>query len=169
MCFGNFEGIFQNKPANTLWKEIELKIRNPKMKNTFKFYSEDQISDSELINALQWLIKNGIIKVSDSTQTKPSTVQDSKMEGFSAITCKKDDMNIVVMNGKYTNGAIPYKIITLTLGVLGADGKVEATGIENLYDVEPFETRLFYIDSVYKGDYSSCEVQVTTRMESFEN
>lgn len=44
--------------------------------------------------------------------------------------------------------------------MIDSNGKVVTTGVGNLYDVKPFETKLFDAEAAYSGTFSKCEIEV---------
>ena len=83
----------------------------------------------------------------------------STISPFSDLVCNQQ-YGFVKMTGRYTNDANSYQMISLTLGVIDRDGKVVATGLGIIQDIEPFETKLFDASAFYDGDYKNCEIQV---------
>jgi len=154
------------------------------VKNTAKWWGEGQISDSDYIQSLQWLIDNGILNIpkSNSLQSTPSPSQGqqnipqaqqntpqgqlSTQEGFSGTQCARDqtESSIVHMTGKYTNGPDGYSSIVLTLGLLDANGNVVATGAGFVSDIGPYQTKIFDAEAVYSGDFVKCDIQVSTKI-----
>jgi len=70
------------------------------------------------------------------------------------------DGSWIKLTGKYTNGEIPYKSIYFTLGVIGDDGSVLATGMGMLSDVGAHETKIFSASTRYSGLFKTCEIEV---------
>jgi hypothetical protein len=133
------------------------------LKKTALWWGQGQVSDDEFIKAIQWLIDNKILSVStEKTQnTSPSTSDSSQKSGFSDTMCTMNEYgNVVHMTGHYTNGPNSYSFLSLTLGVIDSSGKVVATGVANLDDVKPYQTRLFDAEAVYSGAFSKCEIEV---------
>ena len=141
------------------------------IKNTAKLWSEGQISDSDYIQSLQWLIDNGILNIpkSNSLQSTPQTSlqgQPTVQEGFSGTQCARDQTvsSIVHMTGKYTNGPTGHSSIVLTLGLLDADGNVVATGAGFVSDLGPYQTKIFDAEAVYSGNFVKCDIEVGTKV-----
>jgi hypothetical protein len=149
------------------------------VKNTAKWWGEGQISDSDYIQSLQWLIDNGILNVpkSNSIQsTQPPTpspeqqnapqAQSNAVEGFSGTQCARDPIaqNVVHMTGKYTNGAQPYSFVSIKLGLLDSNGNVVATGAGIISNIGAYSTKIFDASAIYAGQFSSCDIQVDTQL-----
>ena len=152
------------------------------VKNTAKWWGEGQISDSDYIQSLQWLIDNGILNIPKSNSL-PSTSsqgqqnipppqqntpqgQPTAQEGFSGTQCARDQTitSIVHMTGKYTNGPTSYSSILLTLGLSDASGNVVATGTGFVSDLGPYQTKIFDAEAVYSGDFVKCDIQVGAKI-----
>ncbi|MCH8915845.1 MAG: hypothetical protein IIA82_08405 [Thaumarchaeota archaeon] len=126
------------------------------IKNTAGFWVDDQISDSEFIAALQFLVKEGILMIPQPVEEK-----QEQQSGFSNTNCRKDLTGFVTMTGKFTNGQTPASQIYFILGVLDADGAVLATGIGVISNVEAYQTKLFEATAAYTGPFTKCEIQVS--------
>ena len=131
------------------------------IKNTALWWGQGQISDSEFIKALQYLIEQGILVVNQPS-TSQSAPQIQSFSGISNTTCHRDEItpNIVHMLGKFTNGPTPYSMVSLQLGLIDASGRVVATGLDSLYDVGARQTKIFDAEAIYSGQYAKCEIEI---------
>ncbi|MFZ0185083.1 MAG: hypothetical protein WAL88_09670 [Nitrosotalea sp.] len=148
------------------------------VKNTAKWWGEGQISDSDYIQSLQWLIDNGILNISKSNsmqsvppqssqdQQNAPQVQSNTADGFSGTQCARDPIapSVVHMTGKYTNGAQPYSFVSLKLGLLDSSGNVVATGAGIISNIGTYSTKIFDASAIYAGQFSSCDIQVETQL-----
>jgi hypothetical protein len=71
------------------------------IKNTAKFWVEGNVSDSEFINALQYMIKNGIIEIpEDDSSSSPLvcliTSDNGKMINIEKGDCSTDTISRIV-------------------------------------------------------------------------
>jgi len=94
--------------------------------------------------------------------TQPSNTSLKTSDGFSNIVCSQN-YGIVKMSGKFTNGPISYRTIMFTLGVIGSDGSVIATGNGFLFNVGAHDTRIFEAIAAYSGSFKSCQIEVSLR------
>jgi len=147
------------------------------IKNTAGFWADNKISDNEFIQALQYLVKEGILVIPSSNDSQTSSQKDSSPDawnqdkqqsevGFSKTNCVSDGIGGVKMTGKYTNGDIPYESIFFKLAVIGDDDSVVATGPGLINNVGAHETRIFDAHATYSGPFKSCEIEVS---DTFEN
>jgi len=205
---GNFRGTNPPEESSIEQTEPETQIDPPSLQldvgpsvdsvqkipdwvqNTFKWYADGLVSETELINSLKYLIQNKIIVI-DTIQEQNSDAllkeikhlkeENTKLQNeinqlkastdslsletsssFSGVTCSQDRWG-VNFNGKFTNDGNPYGTIYLTFAVLDENGFVLATGIDSIRDVEPFETRIFGGDVNYDGDYDTCHVEIKSK------
>jgi hypothetical protein len=95
---------------------------------------------------------------------KPVPKQDIEV-GFSGTNCSQDIYGQIKITGKYTNGNTPYENIVLTLGVIGEDDSVVATGLGFIKDIGAYETKIFYATALYPGSFKSCEIEISSAYE----
>ena len=133
------------------------------LKNTAKYWAEDSISDEEFVQAIQWLINEDFITIpQQGGSTQEIQDEDAPPGVFSNVKCTKG-YQYLKMTGKYTNGDIPYSIVSLKLAVLDANGDVLSTGSGLLTNVQPRTTKYFDAMAVFAGEeYDSCEVEVSS-------
>lgn len=141
------------------------------IKNTAKFWVNGDVSDAEFIKALQWLVSQKILVVPMTTTnsvplTSETTNQPAKKSvgQFINTDCHRDENinSIVHMTGKYTNGETAYSFIYLQLALLDDKGTVVATGNGDITDIAPYQTKIFETTAIYSGQFSKCEVQVSS-------
>ena len=98
-----------------------------------------------------------------STTPNPeiSTGEVTADEGFSGLFCKQDE-TFVEITGRYTNGPNPYSSIYFKLGVLDNQDRIVATGLGNISDVAPYQTKMFSALAEWSGDFKECIVEVDT-------
>ncbi len=134
--------IVVNMPNQANNSELEQKISSLESENNL-LKNENSKLQSELDNI---------------TQSSNSNIKSES--GFSALVCKKDFSGWVQLTGKYTNGDKPYSFLTVTLAIIGENGKVIDTGIGIISNIDAHQTKVFTASSTYSGNFKSCEVQV---------
>ena len=80
-------------------------------------------------------------------------------EGFSDIVCKSG-YQYVQMTGKYTAGAISYKVIFLQMTLLDNNGSVIAKGFGLVDDIDAYKTKTFNAITRYQSTFSSCNIKI---------
>ena len=138
------------------------------IKNTARWWADGQVSDTDFIKALQWLINQKILIVPQSTQphtmpSQPSSQGQSNVSpGFSSTDCHRDETitGIVHMTGKFTNGPIPYSFVSLQLGLINENGNVVATGVTIIENMGAYQTKIFDAEAVYSGQFAKCNIEV---------
>ena len=142
------------------------------IKNTAKWWSEGQVSDSDFINGLQWLIDNNILKVSKKNESsifgeKPILNAD---DGFSDLSCIQNiaEPTIITLNGHFTNGATKKMMVEIYLGIVDQNKKVIGTGFTAFTNLEPHESRLVFVTAFLnsEADVMGCEVKIGNKIET---
>ncbi|MBT4326017.1 MAG: hypothetical protein HOD60_03790, partial [Candidatus Nitrosopelagicus sp.] len=98
---------------------------------------------------------------SSTPNSEISTGEITADEGFSGLYCKQDG-NWVEMTGKYTNGAESYSSIYFKLGVLDNQDRIVSTGIGTIYNIAPYQTKMFDASAEWSGDFKECIIEVNT-------
>lgn len=129
------------------------------IKDAAKFWVEGSVSDQEFLNAIEWLLNNGIIKVSGSTDLSKQLKLDPS---FSGVTCHRDSYAYVIITGKYTNDDRSYERVYIRGALLDAsDNVLAASNVGDiLKNVKPFETKIISVPIAYEGNYSTCYVEI---------
>jgi hypothetical protein len=96
-----------------------------------------------------------------SSETITEGESTSFEEGFSGLYCKQDGV-FVDMTGKYTNGAESYSSIYFKLGVLDNQDRIVSTGIGTIYNIAPYQTKMFDATAEWSGDFKECIIEVDT-------
>jgi len=96
-----------------------------------------------------------------SSETVTEGESTSFEEGFSGLYCKQDGV-FVEMTGKYTNGAESYSSIYFTLGVLDNQDRIVSTGIGTIYNIAPYQTKMFDASAEWSGDFKECIIEIDT-------
>ena len=96
-----------------------------------------------------------------SSETITEGESTSFEEGFSGLYCKQDGV-FVEMTGKYTNGAESYSSIYFTLGVLDNQDRIVSTGIGTIYNIAPYQTKMFDASAEWSGDFKECIIEIDT-------
>ena len=152
------QGIIKvDMPQQVNSGELERKIsvlesENSKLKNEYAEMNR-KISQLESENSKLRL------QLTES-QSEP---EPKSASGFSALTCKKDYSGMVQLTGKYTADR-DYSFLTIEFGILDASGRVLDTGAGFINNISAGQTKLFTAQSLYTGDYHTCEVQVSAGM-----
>src|SRR5579885_777544 len=143
------------------------------LKKTALWWGQGQVSDDEFIKAIQWMIDNKILVVSQSStlstnnhdantvqQSSPS--QQNDKPSFSGTVCKRDEVSptIIHYTGKFTNGAVSYDFVYLQLGIIDSNGNVVATGNDMIDNIGPYQTKIFDATAIYSGDFAKCEIEI---------
>jgi len=139
------------------------------IKNTALWWGQGQISDSEFIKALQYLIGQRILVVPQSTssQTTTSNVEISTPPEITHRVCShpSDSTDFVEMTGSYTNmDSIPYSQISLKLGIIDQNGNVAAVGDGVIQNINSHETKVFDALASYNGTFQSCTIQIEQKI-----
>lgn len=139
------------------------------VKNTALWWGQGQISDSEFIKSLQWLVDNGMIKIPQSqtpTQTSASSQSSTQLtttstttSAFNNVVCSRDQIGIIHITGKFTSTA-SYSSVILKGAVEDSNGNVLATGTYFLENVQAGIPQIFDIQIIYQGNATNCEEQV---------
>ena len=96
-----------------------------------------------------------------SSETITEGESTSFEEGFSGLYCKQDG-EFVEMTGKYTNGAESYSSIYFKLGVLDNQDRIVSTGIGTIYNIAPYQTKMFDASAEWSGDFKECIIEIDT-------
>lgn len=133
------------------------------LKNTAKYWAEDSISDEEFVQAIQWLINEDVISIPQQGGSTQQVQDENAPPGvFSNIKCTQG-YQYMKMTGRYTNGDIPYSIVSLKMAVLDVNGDVLSTGSGLLTNVQPRTTKYFDAIAIFAGEeYDSCEIEVSS-------
>jgi len=92
------------------------------------------------------------------TKSKELETNTKSEVGFSSLVCKKKDSGSVILTGKYTSDQ-NYEIISLKFWILNAKGDILDYGLGHITNINVGETKNFSLDSVYRGNYYSCQVE----------
>ncbi|TBR11052.1 MAG: hypothetical protein EPO62_02520 [Candidatus Nitrosotenuis sp.] len=151
---------FYDKSANltqdTHENPVKQSIFPDWVKNAARQWIEDKMSDSDFLAALQQLVDQKILSA-------PIVNEQPRAEGFGNTQCNRG-FNHVEMIGRYTNGDTPYQIISLRLLLLDDKGEILATGSGMISNVGPHETKYFNAIARYHSDFTSCEIQVESKI-----
>jgi len=98
---------------------------------------------------------------SSSFNTEIVTGDTSAEEGFSGLYCKRSSSgNYVEMTGRYTNGPDSYSSIYFTLGVLDYQDRIVSTGLGDVSNIGPYQTKIFEARAPWTGDFKECIIEV---------
>jgi len=89
-------------------------------------------------------------------------VSTTSTEGFSGLYCTQTEYGSVKMTGQYTNGPDYYSTIYFTLGILDHNGRIVATGLGDVSNIGPYQTKIFDASASWDGDYKECIIEVDT-------
>lgn len=140
------------------------------IKNTALWWGQGQISDTEFIKALQYLIGRGILVVpqSASRQVTSSNIGISIPPEITNTVCKhpsEDVTDVVEMTGYYNNmDNTPYSQVSLKLGVIDQNGNVAAVGDGVILNIGVHEIKVFDALANYNGTFQSCTVQIEQKI-----
>ena len=132
------------------------------IKTSAQWWAEDKIDDMTFLKSIEFLVSSGIIIISTNDEVEEdvnSATATSYEEGFSGLYCKQDG-NWVQMTGKYTNGPNAYSSIFFKFGVLDSQDRVVATGLTNINNVSPYQTKMFEANTDWSGDFKECIIEV---------
>ncbi len=94
-------------------------------------------------------------------ESKPiENVSTTSTEGFSGLYCTQTDYGIVKMTGQFTNGPDFYSSIWFTLGILDHNGRIVATGVGDVSNIGPFQTKMFDASASWDGNYKECIIEI---------
>jgi len=85
---------------------------------------------------------------------------NSSSEGFSGLYCTQTDYGIVKMTGQYTNGPDFYSSIWFTLGILDSQGRIVATGVGDVSNIGPYQTKMFDATASWDGNFEECIIEI---------
>ena len=121
------------------------------VKNTAKFWVEGGVSDREFLNALQFLISEGILEVSDpSKQQIESTNSPENTERLGVITCDKFGTKSVKMDIWIVNSLEQTIDVELVAMGLDENGQTVSLNVFTVYDVLPGQKKY---DTTYIDDH----------------
>ena len=90
-------------------------------------------------------------------------VKVTSTEGFSGLYCKRSSSgNYVEMTGKYTNGPDYYSTVYFTLGVLDYQDRIVSTGLGDVSNIGPYQTKIFDARAPWTEDFKECIIEVDT-------
>jgi len=99
--------------------------------------------------------------VSEPTNSKIDA-EVKAIEGFSGLYCTQTEYGSVKMTGQYTNGPEAYSTIYFTLGILDSQGRIVATGLGDVSNIGPYQTKIFDASASWDGNYNECIIEVDT-------
>ena len=118
----------------------------------------NQMKHLEYENSFKDIIK---LDYSFTSNSGVSTGEITADEGFSGLYCSQDG-NWVQMTGQYTNGPDYYSTVYFTLGILDNNGRIVATGIGDVSNIAPYQTKMFDATAKWSGDFKECIIEVDT-------
>ena len=84
----------------------------------------------------------------------------SSTPGFSGLYCTQDEYGYITMSGFFTNGPDSYSSIWFTLGILDNQGRIVSTGIGDVSNIGPYQTKMFDATTKWSGSFSECIIEV---------
>ena len=93
---------------------------------------------------------------SESIDNVPTT----STEGFSGLYCTQTEYGSVKMTGQFTNGPEFYSTIYFTLGILDHNGRIVATGLGDVSNIGPYQTKIFEASASWDGNYKECIIEI---------
>jgi len=84
---------------------------------------------------------------------------------FSGMSCRNNSYGSVEFNGKFTNGEYPYATIWFTTALLDSQGNVVDTGLAEVSNIAPYETKIWSSSFYPETSWSECIIEIDSVIE----
>lgn len=79
---------------------------------------------------------------------------------FSGLNCYQDEYGFVNMYGQFTNGEYYYNFIYFKIGIIDEQGRVVATGVADVRNIQPYETKIFEGIVQHPYAFKECIIEI---------